>query len=307
MSHLSGVYRQRSYDNLQNGKSPYRKSVKSLHLPPTYGVQNYQNCPSNHGNNLNNSNEGVGSNGSIINYAQLSPIMHFAKQQQQQHHHHLNQIPSNLKYFAPQSKYQGGGYDSNSLPRYPYHKNRAVSLNHPSIHQQNFCQQNYMPDHSPNSYKYPIVRHPTTPPPPPPAKRNSMMEEQGLLVTTPTSSSSSNDCSNSEFSELDQMLPAQVQKRGFENIPHYRTCKKQLQQATQMLNNQQQYYIDNYMQQYNQSPYRRYLNASASHMNVQSAPNQPNFNQNKRLSNVYEYQLTNFDLKAIREDPPNDT
>lgn len=305
MSHLSGVYRQRSYDNLQNGKSPYRKSIKSLHLPPSYGGMNYPNYPTNHGNNLSNNING-GSNGSIVNYAQLSPIMHFQAKHQQQHHH-LNQIPGNVKYFAPQSKYQGGGYDSNSLPRYPYHKNRAVPSIHPSIHQQNFCQQNFNQDHLQNNYKYPIVRHPSTPPPPPPVKRSSMMlEEQGLLVTTPTSSSSSNDCSNSEFSELDQMLPAQV-KRGFEHIPHiphYRTCKKQLQQATQMLNNQQQYYIDNYMQQYNQSPYRRYLNASASHMNVQ---NPPNFNQNKRLSNVYEYQLTNFDLKSIHEDPPNDT
>ena len=328
---LAGVYRQRSYDNLQNGKSPFhRSSVKSLHLPSSYINNNHSN--------INNPNTHLANKLSLNNlntnkFAQLSPIIQFPPYNNhnhngsQHHHHHQQQqqqqqaIPSNFKYFSPQSKYAvSKNFDSNSLPRYPYHKNRALAGLHHQRHE-SVCME---------YYKHP-VRHPTTPPPPPPIHLKSPVSEEQVLLTTPTSSSSSNDnCSSN--SEWDPMLnSAAVKRGGFDHIPHYRTCKKQIQQATQILNHQQQFYIDNYLQQFsNHSPYRKYLNSGGGgssssssssnshhyqqhHQNYQQhlqpppPPQQVHHNPNKRHSNVYEYHFTNFDLNSIHEDAMNES
>lgn len=325
---LAGVYRQRSYDNLQNGKSPFhRSSVKSLHLPSSY-INNINN-----NNNNNNPNTHLANKLSLNNlnpnkFAQLSPIIQFPPynnhnhnspqhyHQQQQQHQQQQAIPSNFKYFSPQSKYAApNNFESNSLPRYPYHKNRAVAGLHHQRHD-GVCM---------DYYKHP-VRHPTTPPPPPPIHLKSPLSEEQVLLTTPTSSSSSNDnCSSN--SEWDPMLASAAAKRGgFDHIPHYRTCKKQIQQATQILNHQQQFYIDNYLQQFSHhSPYRKYLNSGSggSHQQPQQQqhnyqtyqqhllppppPQQVHHNPNKRHSNVYEYHFTNFDLNSIHEDAMNES
>jgi len=302
---MSGVYRQRSYDNLQNGKSPFhRNSIKSLHLPPTYANQHHNQLSKKLSlNNLNVGNK----------YPQLSPLIHRGYSPSPQHQQQVaaQAIPSNFKYFSPQSKYLANvNYDTNSLPRYPYHKNRAIQSVHQHPHD-GICMEHY---------SYGPIRHPTTPPPPPPQKCS--MEEQ-VLLPTPTSSTSSGDtCSNSEW---DPMIASgsSAAKRNFDHVNHYRTCKKQLQQATQMLhpNPQHQLYLDNYLHQLtHQSPYRKYLNAMQSHQlqlspqnihHMQHPPPPPptqlQHNPMKRHSNAYEYHFTNFDLNSIHEDAFNES
>lgn len=214
-------------------------------------------------------------------------------------------IPSNFKYFSPQTKCMSNQYDTNSLPRYPYHKNKAIV---PVHHRDSgpICEY----------YRYPI-RHPSTPPPPPPVRTPTSQEDQAL-ITTPTSSSSSND--NCSSSEIDPMLMSGGPKRSsssFDHIPHYRTCKKQIQQATQMLNSQQQYYFENYLHQFSQqSPYRKYLNPQQQQQQSMSPQQQypPNPqppqslpNRQKRHSNVYEYHFNTCDLKSINEDSSNES
>lgn len=321
---LAGVYRQRSYDNLQNGKSPFhRSSVKSLHLPSSY-INNINNNNNNNNHNTHLANKLSLNNLNPNKFAQLSPIIQFPPYNnhnhnspqhyhQQQQHQQQQAIPSNFKYFSPQSKYAAtNNFDSNSLPRYPYHKNRALAGLHQQRHD-SVCM---------DYYKFP-VRHPTTPPPPPPIHLKSHLSEEQVLLTTPTSSSSSNDNFSSN-SEWDPMLASAAAKRGgFDHIPHYRTCKKQIQQATQILNHQQQFYIDNYLQQFSHhSPYRKYLNSGGSggsHQQQQHQiyqqhlqpppppPQQVHHNPNKRHSNVYEYHFTNFDLNSIHEDAMNES
>lgn len=296
-NHIPGVYRQRSYDNLQNGKSPFnRNSIKSLHLPPTYAAhQQQQQLQLNNKSSLNNLNAGK--------FPQLSPNFNRGYTPSPQHHHQIaHAIPTNFKYVAPQSKYQIGddqsSYDSNSLPRYPYHKNRAIQ----GVHQRydGVCME---------YYKNAPVRHPTTPPPLPPNYHQKNTDEQ-VLLPTPTSSSSSGDtCSNSEW---DPMIASGVTSKrgGFDHMSHYRTCKKQLQQATQILQptNQNQMYLDNYLHQFTyQSPYSKYLNAVQNHQLQLSPQNVHHHNPGKRHSNVYEYHFTNFDLNAINEDAMNES
>jgi hypothetical protein len=282
--HMQGVYRQRSYDNIQNGKSPFhRSSIKSLHLPPTYA--NQQSHQLNKKFSL-----------SIQKFAPMNVHRGYTPSPQ---NHQAQAIPSNFKYVSPQSKYDSNvNYDSNSLPRYPYHKNRALSNQaHPHQQYNAMCMEYY-------KYSNGQVRHPTTPPPPPPAHHKSTEEQ--VLLPTPTSSSSSGDtCSNSEW---DPMIASSSsgKRSGLDHMAQYRTCKKQLQQATQMLhpNAQHQMYIDNYIHQLNhQSPYRKYLNAVQNHQ-LQLSPQNVHVYHNpaKRHSNVYEYHFTNFDLNSIHED-----
>jgi hypothetical protein len=215
-------------------------------------------------------------------------------------HHHV--IPTNFKYVSPQSE-----YDSNSLPRYPYHKNRAI----PSMNSHHNFQMDY--------HKRGPIRHPTTPPPLPPIHHNHN-DEQGLLPTPTSSTSSADTCSNNEW---DPMIASGVSKRNGSSLEHmnqYRVCKKQLQQATQLLhpNLQQQMYIDNYLHHFavHQSPYRKYLSSSTSSNQQQmqnSSPTQNNLHQQfyhnptKRHSNVYEYHFSNFDLNSISEDSKNES
>lgn len=289
---MQGVYRQRSYDNLQNGKSPFhRNSVKSLHLPPTYANQQ--------SHQLNKKFS--------LSIQKFSPMNVHRGYSPSPQHHPAQAIPSNFKYVSPQSQYQSNvNYDSNSLPRYPYHQNRALQSGanfHPRY--EGVCMQEY--------YKHGPPRHPTTPPPPPPVnhKNRNDIEEQ-VLLPTPTSSSSSGDTySNSEW---DPMIASgsSVKRSGLDHMTHYRTCKKQIQQATQMLhpNTQHQMYFDNYLHQFNQqSPYRKYLNAVQNHQLQLSPQNNIHVYHNpaKRHSNVYEYHFTNFDLNSINEDARNES
>lgn len=221
-----------------------------------------------------------------------------------QHHPSSQAIPHNFKYVSPQSQYQSNvsSYDTNSLPRYPYHKNRALQST--SHHQQQRYEGVCM-----EYYRHSQVRHPTTPPPPPPIHRENIEEQ--VLLPTPTSSSSSGDtCSSSEW---DPMIASgsSGKRSGLDHMNHYRTCKKQIQQATQMLhpNMQHQMYFDNYMHQFNhQSPYRKYLNAVQNHQ-LQLSPQTVHVYHNpaKRHSNVYEYHFTNFDLNSINEDARNES
>lgn len=278
---MHGVYRQRSYDNLQNGKSPFhRSSVKSLHLPPTYANQH---------NQLNKKFS--------LSFQKFGPTnVHRGYSPSPQNHPAAQAIPSNFTYVSPQSQYQANvNYDSNSLPRYPYHKNRAIQSGN---HQQ--CLE---------YYRQGPVRHPTTPPPPPPVRHQST-EEQNLLPTPTSSTSSADTCSNSEW---DPMIASGsgAKRTGLDHMTHYRTCKKQIQQATQMLhpNPQHQMYIDNYLHQFgHQSPYRKYLNAVQNHQ-LQLSPQNVHVYHNpaKRHSNVYEYHFTNFDLNSIHEDARNES
>jgi hypothetical protein len=218
-------------------------------------------------------------------------------------HHPTQAIPSNFKYVSPQSQYQANvNYDSNSLPRYPYHKNRALQSNNQQHLHHGMCMEYY--HHSQQ------IRHPTTPPPPPPVHHKAADEQ--VLLPTPTSSSSSGDaCSMSEW---DPMIASgsNVKRTGFDNMAHYRTCKKQIQQATQMLhpNPQHQMYLDNYLNQFgHQSPYRKYMNAVQNHQLQLSPQNVHHVYHNpaKRHSNVYEYHFTNFDLNSIHEDARNES
>lgn len=280
---MQGVYRQRSYDNLQNGKSPFhRSSIKSLHLPPTYANQ--------HGHQ--------DSKKFSLNIQKFVPMNAYRYTPSPQHHP-AHAIPSNFKYVSPQSKYQSNvDYDSNSLPRYPYHKNRALQSNHQQY--EGVCME---------YYKHSQIRHPTTPPPPPPVNYNKNIEEQ-VLLPTPTSSTSSADTCSSEW---DPMIASgsSGKRSGLDHMTHYRTCKKQIQQATQMLhpNAQHQMYFDNYIHQFNhQSPYRKYLDAVQNHQ-IQLSPQNVHVYHNpaKRHSNVYEYHFTNFDLNSINEDGRNES
>lgn len=281
---MQGVYRQRSYDNLQNGKSPFhRSSIKSLHLPPTYANQHgYQDDKK-----------------FSFNVQKFVP-MNIHRYTPSPQHHPAQAIPSNFKYVSPQSQYQSNSnYDSNSLPRYPYHKNRPLQSNN-YYQYEGVCTE---------YYKHGQIRHPTTPPPPPPTHHNKNIEEQ-VLLPTPTSSTSSADTCSGEWDPM--IASASNGKRsGLDHMTHYRTCKKQIQQATQMLhpNPQNQMYIDNYIHQFNhQSPYRKYLNAVENNQ-LQLSPQNVHVyhNPTKRHSNVYEYHFTNFDLNSITEDGRNES
>lgn len=284
---MQGVYRQRSYDNLQNGKSPFhRSSIKSLHLPPTYANQ------SSHQLNKKFS----------LSFQKFAPTNVHRGYSPSPQHHQAQAIPSNFKFVSPQSQYQPSvNYDTSSLPRYPYHKNRALQSN--GQHQHGMCME---------YYKYGPVRHPTTPPPPPPVHHNHKSTEEQVLLPTPTSSSSSGDtCSNSEWDPMIASGSSGKRSNGSDHMAHYRTCKKSIQQATQMLhpNPQHQTYIDNYLHQFShQSPYRKYLNAVQNHQ-LQLSPQNVHVYHNpaKRHSNVYEYHFTNFDLNSIREDARNES
>lgn len=292
-SHMQGIYRQRSYDNLQNGKSPFqRNSFKNSHLPPSSYPNNQQlllnkrfSLSIQKFNNNSTTNRG------------LSPI----------HQHPSQAIPSNFKYVSPQSKYESQSsieninYDSNSLPRYPYHKNRAI---HGVHHRYDGTCVEY--------YRHIPIRHPSTPPPPPPLKSSPQSNDEQVLLPTPTSSTSSGDnCSSN--SEWDPMIANGSKIRsGLDHVSHYRTCKKQLQQATQLLhpNMQHQMYIDNYFHQFNhQSPYRKYLNAVQNHQLQLSPQNMHHVYHNpaKRHSNVYEYNFSNYDLNSIHEDAKHES
>jgi hypothetical protein len=303
-AHMQGVYRQRSYDNLQNGKlrSPFhRNSIKSLHLPPSFANNHNQltlnkrfslsintNGSSNNSNNLNLMNRGM----------LLTP---------QHHYYQAQAIPSNFKYVSPQSRYEmnGSHYDSNSLPRYPYHKNRAI---HGVHHRLDGTCVEY--------YRHVPIRHPTTPPPAPPIKMSpqSNTEEQVLLPTPTSSTSSGDNCSNSEW---DPMINGSKVRSGLDHMTHYRACKRQLQQASQFLhpNAQHQVHLDNYFQQFShQSPYKKYLNAVSNHQLqlspqnvVQQSVHQVYHDPSKRHSNVYEYHFSNFDLNSIHEDARNES
>jgi hypothetical protein len=280
-SHLQGVYRQRSYDNLQNGKSQFhRSSIKSLHLPPTYAIQSNQHQQLNKKFSL-----------SIQKFA--APLsMHRGYSPSPQHPSQA--IPSNFKLVSPQSQYHSGAsYDSNSLPRYPYHKNRALQSN--SQHH-GMCIE---------YYKYSHIRHPTTPPPPPPIHLNRETDEQNLLPT-PSSSSSGDTCNG----EWDPMIASgsSGKRSGIDHMTQYRTCKKQMTQMLQP-NPQHQMYIDNYLHHLShQSPYRKYLNAVQNHQ-LQMSPQNVHVYHNpaKRHSNAYEYHFTNFDLNSIHEDARNES
>lgn len=269
---MQGVYRQRSYDNLQHGKlSFHRSSVKSLHLPPTYA------------------NQASGS----MNFQKFAPTIVHRGYSPSPQHGTGHAIPSNFKFVAPQSEYQTNvDFDSNSLPRYQYHTNRAIAGNTYQRYD-GVCME---------YYRQGQIRHPTTPPPPPPTHFKNADEQ--VLLPTPTSSSSSNDtCSNSEW---DPMIASGSSGKRIDHMTHYRTCKKQIQQATQLLhpNPQHQLYFDNYVHQFNQqSPYRKYFNAVQGHQ-LQMSPQNIHVYHNpaKRLSNVYDYHFTTFDLNAIHEE-----
>lgn len=282
LSHMQGVYRQRSYDNLQNGKSPFhRNSVRSLHLPPSasYGMSNYNST------NFYNNNNVLGKRLSLNN----------------QHHQNSVAIPSNFKFVSPQSS-SNENFDSNSLPRYPYHKNRAVR----NIHHSNdgTCVVEY--------YRYGQIRHPLTPPPPPPKVISSPSEiDEQILLPTPTSSTSSGEHYSSN-SEYDPMIAGSSKR--VDHMVHYRTCKKQIQHATQQLfqpNPQHQMYIDNYFNHFTQhSPYKRHT--STRNHDLQGPSHVINMHQvyhnpNKRHSNIYEYHFSNFDLNSINEDGRHDS
>ncbi|XP_058465548.1 dual specificity protein kinase splB isoform X1 [Malaya genurostris] len=205
----AGVFRQRSYDNLQNGKSP---SIKSS-LSSINNLTNLNVTNSNHLNTSNNSsqikNVQLSQSPSQYNNLSLSYVNHSQKPQpklyhsatcnvslsnfmpthntpmlnndpktnyqptprclQPQHHLAAAPIPTNFKYFAPQSKYNTYSESQNqlvpqtstemlqnhqsndaqqvlqhqqqqqqinininlTLPRYPYHKNRAIGRKSP--------------------------------------------------------------------------------------------------------------------------------------------------------------------------------
>lgn len=282
---MQGVYRQRSYDNLQNGKSPFhRSSVKSLHLPPTYANQQ---------GGLQQLNRKFS-----LSTQKFAPVSVHRGYSPTPPHHQAHAIPSNFTYVSPQSQCQpDADFDSNSLPRYPYHKNRAI---------QGRSQSQRFEGVPCEYYRYGNIRHPTTPPPPPPNKHGaSERADEQVLLPTPTSSTSSGDaCSGSEW---DPMIASgsTVKRSGLDHMTHYRTCKRQIQQATSMLhpNPQHQMYIDNYLHQFGQqSPYRKYLNAVQNHQ-LQMSPQNVHVYHNpaKRHSNVYEYHFTNFDLNSIHE------
>lgn len=299
---MQGVYRQRSYDNLQNGKSPFhRSSIKSLHLPPSYSSnqiaslnKRFSLSVQKFNNNANISNNNINNNNNITNPSINRSFSASTPQHQQQ------AIPTNFKFVSPQSKYDmsDNHYDSNSLPRYPYHKNRAIH----SIHQRydGTCVE---------YYRNIPIRHPTTPPPAPPIKLSPQSGDEQVLLPTPTSSTSSGD----NCSEWDPMIASGSKIRnGIDHMSHYRACKKQLQQATQLLhpNPQQQMYIDNYfLQLSHQSPYRKYMNTAQTHQLQLSPQNvhQVYHNPGKRHSNVYEYHYSNFDLNSIHEEMRNDS
>lgn len=92
----SGIYRQRSYDNLQNGKSP-------VPIRPTTFYRNRSRSASDYTVGLSFVHETLSN--------QISNVP----------------VPTHFKYFSPQRKCS----DPNIMPRYPYHKNRAVPRQRP--------------------------------------------------------------------------------------------------------------------------------------------------------------------------------
>lgn len=105
----SGIYRQRSYDNLQNGKSPINRLNRLVHMPRT-------SC-----DHLD------------LNYAQQSsPIDQQSCSDQSvvigQANNPVNEttpVPTNFKYFSPQQR-RYNEHAAAQISRYPYHRNRAV-------------------------------------------------------------------------------------------------------------------------------------------------------------------------------------
>lgn len=93
----SGIYRQRSYDNLQNGKSP------PLPIRPTTFYRNRSRSASDYTVGLSFVHETLSN--------QISNVP----------------VPTHFKYFSPQRKCS----EPNIVPRYPYHKNRAVPRQRP--------------------------------------------------------------------------------------------------------------------------------------------------------------------------------
>lgn len=92
----AGIYRQRSYDNLQNGKSP-------VPIRPTTFYRNRSRSASDYTVGLSFVHE------TLTNQISNVPV------------------PTHFKYFSPQRKCS----DPNIMPRYPYHKNRAVPRQRP--------------------------------------------------------------------------------------------------------------------------------------------------------------------------------
>lgn len=89
----TGIYRHRSYDNLQNGKSlsPAYRLTRNLQLPHSPSFDRNSPLPLLHKTVLNNNTN-------------------------------LVPVPSEFKFFSPQRRNRSDSH----LPRYPYHKNRAV-------------------------------------------------------------------------------------------------------------------------------------------------------------------------------------
>lgn len=165
-SHMHGVYRQRSCDNLQNGKFSYVR--RSAHLSPILYPLNDHNVPSSSMNNILNKKFSLN--------LHSRPLEH-------------NAIPKNFKFVSPQSKCDGLQFDANSLPRYPtYYRSPHYQFDRSTLVEY---------------YRYDAIRHPTTPPPPPPLISPSI--EKQMLLPTPTSSSSGENFYSST-SEYDPMI-----------------------------------------------------------------------------------------------------
>lgn len=119
----SGIYRQRSYDNLQNGKSPtYSLSSRFANIPHT-------SCDHTVVDALQPQHQ----------HLQQQHLLLQQQLQQQTSALAGNDgtpvpVPTQFKYFSPQQRKYNDKQRNASHLRYPYHKNRAVSRRHlPSL------------------------------------------------------------------------------------------------------------------------------------------------------------------------------
>lgn len=196
----------------------------------------------------------------------------------------INQpIPTNFKYFSPQYKNYYGNEQNNTIPRYPYHKNRALTKKQKPIDGNNY-------DLVKNG-NVSIVKD----------NCGGVVGGSGQFYTNYSALlAADNDTSpNDDYYDLKQMP---VSNKCNESDPmlknhanNYRICKKNMLMK----------------QGAGCSPSSSMAGATAIFQ-----PNLPNQitspymqRKNKRFSNIYEYKFNNYNLNPITEDisPNNDT
>jgi hypothetical protein len=264
-----GIYKQRSYDNLPNGKSSFQQnSTGKLHLPLSQTI-----------------NQNISSAELKLNYLKVLP--NNSKELQ-----YRIKVPMNFKIISPQSKYRTSEETvSNTLPRYLYHKNKNVQDNH----QKGFFRQ--IP-----------IRHPKTPPPLPPIKKIDEQQFLFATPNYSSSGESYNiselepmifNDENINRISIDDVSHNKTHKRQL----YYAT---QFMQPNSIKQFQIDNYFQQL--NLHQSPYRNYINVGQNNKFRISPRKLIHFyhNTDKINSNAFEDNLKNFNSKSIYEDIRNE-